>query len=547
MRVAAACGRGRLGLASSTDPAGLVSDIGMIENRELSVDDYLGILRRRLKAILIPTVLAPLAGFLISYAFAPRYTSQSLILVETQKVPEGYVAPVVTEDITQRIATMEQQVLSQKELQPMVQRLGLAKGKSVEEAIEEIREEVRKNPLIEWVSPDVAALRQHRPGQNDVPGFYVNYTATSPQEAQQICTELTSMLLAENLKTREQVAQSTTDFLTRQVALAKHDLDNQDGKMAVFKKQYLGQLPGDEENTIKLLAGLNSQLDAYTQGLNRAEQDRTYAQSLLSQQLAAWSSSQTSMNPENLQKQLADLQSQLITLQARYTDDHPDVVKTKNDIAEVKRKLNEMNSASAPGTESTDKGSASEPAEIKQLRLQIHQYDQSIAQATREQKLLQDQINTYQGRLSLSPGVEEQYKALMRDYETAQKFYNDLLAKKNESEMQTDMERRQQGEQMSLLNPANPPDVPSFPNRLLFAGGGLAAGLTFGLGLAIWLEMRDKSIRDEQDVLAALEMPMLVSVPWIDHATSARSVYGKPRSDSKGAIEKKRETVEVKR
>ncbi|MGD0183089.1 MAG: hypothetical protein ABSC15_25030, partial [Terriglobales bacterium] len=206
---------------------------------------------------------------------------------------------------------------------------------------------VRKNPLIEWVSPDSAAVKQHRPGQNDIPGFYVNYTASNPQEAQQICTELTSMLLAENLKTREQVAQSTTDFLARQVDLAKHDLDNQDAKMAAFKKQYLGQLPGDEENTMKLLAGLNSQLDAYTQALNRAEQDRAYAQSLLSQQLAAWSSSQTSMNPENLQKQLADLQTQLISLQARYTDDHPDVVKTKNDIAELKRKMREIRTREA--------------------------------------------------------------------------------------------------------------------------------------------------------------------------------------------------------
>jgi polysaccharide chain length determinant protein (PEP-CTERM system associated) len=509
----------------------------MIENRELSTDDYLAMLRRRLKVILIPLLLAPLAGFLISYAFAPRYTSQSLILVETQKVPEGYVQPVVTQDINQRIATMQQQVLSQKQLQPMVERLGLAKGKSVEEAIEEIR----KNPLIEPVSPDVS--RPHRPGQNDIPGFYVNFTASNPQEAQQVCTELTSMLLAENLKTREQVAQSTTDFLARQVELAKHDLDNQDGRLAAFKRQYMGQLPGDEDNNLKLLAGLNSQLDAYTQSLNRAEQDRAYAQSLLSQQLAAWSSSQTSMNPENLQKQLAELQSQLITLQARYTDDHPDVVKTKNDIAEVKRKLNEMNSASAAGTDNAEKGSASEPAEIKQLRLQIHQYDQSIGQATREQKLLQDQIHTYQGRLSLSPGVEEQYKALMRDYETAQKFYNDLLAKKNESEMQTDMERRQQGEQMSLLNPANLPDSPSFPNRLLFAEGGLAAGLTFGLGLAVWLEVRDKSIRDERDVLAALEMPMLVSVPWIEE-TSKRSGNGR-RGGSTESPANQAETVEA--
>jgi len=507
----------------------------MIENRELSVDDYLAILRRRMKVLLIPAMLAPLAGFLLSFAFSPRYTSQALVLVETQKVPEGYVQPVITEDLAQRIATLQQQVLSQKQLQGMVERLGLGKGKSADDVIEAIRAEVRKNPLIEWVTPDTAALRPRRPGQNEVPGFYVNFTTSNPQEAQQVCTELTSMLLAENLKTREQVAQSTTDFLARQVEQAKRDLDGLDAKLAAFKRQYLGQLPGDADNNLKLLATLNSQLDAYTQSLNRAQQDRTYTQTLLSQQLAAWSSSQTSMNPENLQKQLADLQSQLITLQARYTDDHPDVVKTKNDIAEVKRKLNEMNSSSGQNSEPSGQGSASEPAEIKQLRLQIHQYDQTIAQATREQKSLQDQIHTYQGRLALSPAVEEQYKALSRDYETAQKFYNDLLAKKNESEMQTDMERRQQGEQMSLLNPANLPDSPSFPNRLLFATGGLAAGLMFGVGLAAWLELRDNSIRDEQDVLAALEMPTLVSVPWISPDAMARE-YGTARAEKPEAV-----------
>jgi len=61
--------------------------IGMIQNRELTMDDYLAMLRRRLKVILLPVLLSPLAGFLISFAFTPKYTSQSLILVETQKVP----------------------------------------------------------------------------------------------------------------------------------------------------------------------------------------------------------------------------------------------------------------------------------------------------------------------------------------------------------------------------------------------------------------------------------------------------------------------------
>jgi polysaccharide chain length determinant protein (PEP-CTERM system associated) len=483
----------------------------MIENRELTLDDYLAMLRRRLKVILVPVLLAPLAGFLISYLFSAKYTSEALILVEEQKVPNNYVKPVVTENLMQRIATMQQQLLSNNRLQPLVQRLGLAHNRSADEVIEEIRD----NMTIEPVTSDSTGARRRSGQGNDIPGFTLSYTADNPRTAQQLCGELTSMLLEINLRAREQVAQSTTDFLSRQVEAAKNDLDDRDSKLATFKRQYIGQLPGDAENNMKILMALNSQLDANTQNLNRAQQDKAYTESLLSQQLGAWRSSQTATNPQSLEQQLAQLQSQLLTLRARYTDDHPDVIKAKNDIAEVKRKLAEVNAAASKGEDTTQKSAATEPPEIQQLRLQVHQFGEAVAQATRDQKRLQDQIRIYQGRVALSPGVEEQYKQLTRDYDTAQKFYNDLLAKKNESEMATDMERRQQGEQMRLLNPASLPDTPSFPNRLFFAGGGLGAGLAIGLGIALWLELRDKSIRTEQDVLAVLELPMLVALPWV--------------------------------
>ena len=137
----------------------------MIENRDLTMDDYLAMLRRRMKVILIPTLLAPLAGFLISYAFPPKYTSQSLVLVEEQKVPDNYVKSVVTEDITQRIATMQQQVLSRNRLQPMISNLQLSKkGKSVDDIIDDIR----ANLTVEPVQPLLPRMTSEKGNQGDV-------------------------------------------------------------------------------------------------------------------------------------------------------------------------------------------------------------------------------------------------------------------------------------------------------------------------------------------------------------------------------------------
>jgi len=489
-----------------------------MQNRELTMDDYLSMLRRRAKVILVPALLAPLAGFFVSYAFTPKYTSQSLILVEGQKVPESMVQPVVSQDLTARIATLQQQVLSQSRLQPIVEKLFPGKSSAAEgEMIDTIRQNMTVEPVMTDLSQIGSSTTKKKPGgPSPVPGFNVGYTASNPREAQQICNELTTLMVDENLRSIQAAATGTSDVLNQGLEDSKRNLDDLDSKLAAFKKQYVGQLPGDEENNLKILTALNSQLEANTQTLNRAQQDKSYTESILAQQVAAWKSSQASTNPQTLEKELSDLQSQLLQLQARYTDDHPDVIKAKADIAEVKKKLAEINKASADATNTdTEKASATEPPEIRQMRLQIHQYSDLISAATRDQKRLQQEISAYQGKVSLSPAVEEQYKQLTRDYDNAQKTYQDLLAKKSSADLTVKMNNQSEGERMFPLNPANLPDSPSFPNRLIFALGGLAGGLGLGVALAMWLEFRDTSIRTEADAEAVLELPLLAAVPWV--------------------------------
>ncbi len=489
----------------------------MSENRELTMDDYLAMFRRRLKVILVPALLAPLAGFGVSYLFPPKYTSQSTVLVDPQKVPDSYVQPVITSDFTQRIQTLSQQVLSPSRLKPVIESLGVIKPDEEAKLITEIQQNMSVEPVITSMTPGLAGARRKKPSVTDepVPGFNVNYTDSDAVRAQKICNAMTSLIVDENLRSRAEVAQGTTDFLSRQVEDAKRALDEQDAKLAAFKKQYLGQLPGDSDNNMRMLMSLNTQLDATTQTLSRAEQDKSYTESMLAQQIAAWKSSQSNTNPQTLEQELAQLQSQLLQLHARYTDDHPDVIKAKADIAEVEKKLKEVNSAAANSSDGTEKASASEPPEIRQLRLQIHQYEGIIDQATLDQKHLQSQISLYQSRTAMSPTVEEQYKLLTRDNDNAQAFYKDLLAKKSSSGLATSMENQQEGEQMHILVAAELPDSPSFPNRSMFAAGGLGVGLALGLILGMWLEFSDKSIRTEKDAAAIMDLPLLISVPWL--------------------------------
>jgi capsular polysaccharide biosynthesis protein len=154
------------------------------------------------------------------------------------------------------------------------------------------------------------------------------------------------------------------------------------------------------------------------------------------------------------------------------------------------------------------------------LRSQIHGYEEAIGTQSKVQHRLQGQIDILQSRIQMSPVVEQQYKQVTRDHEMALGFYNDLLRKKNESEMATDLEHRQQGEQFIVMDPANLPKDPTFPNRPLFALGGLGGGLALGLALAWVTEARDKALRNEKDVEACLGLPTLAMVPSL---TTARA------------------------
>lgn len=488
----------------------------MIKDRVLELNDYLAIFRRRKVLILVPLLVLPVVAYLVSLAIPNTYTSQALILIEQQQVPDNFVKPVITEELNARLIHMQQQIFSRTRLQPLIERFGLYRKDVGRVPMEELVDRLRRSTIVTPVKSEIISKT------GGIPGFFVYFTTDDPRIAQQVCAQIVSMFLEDNLKGREQQAEATTDFLSKQVDEAKRKLDEQDAKLADFKKHSVGQLPGQEQSSLTMLGALTSQLDAVTSTISRAQQDKSYTNSLLAQQLGTWKSSQQDSSPYALQKQLEDAQNSLVDLQARYTADHPDVLKLKKHIAELKRKLDESRAQpAATDPNSIQEVGNAEPPQIQQLRAALHQQETTIREATIEQGRLQQQLRVIQSRVQLSPVVEEQYKALTRDYQTALEFYNELLNKRNLSQMATDLERRQQGEQFQVMDPPDLPEKPTFPNRLQFAGGGLAGGLGFGLLLAFMLEHRDDTIRSDKDVEQYLKLSTLAMLPTIANGNGA--------------------------
>src|ERR1700727_1503513 len=248
----------------------------MLGHRALTVQDYVGILKKRWWIIAIPAAIFPIIGYGVTFFVQPQYVSQTLVLVEQQKVPDSYVKPVVTEDLTGRLASMREQILSRSRLQPIIERFNLfANGKAT---MDERIEQTRKNIGITPIQSDISRT-------SGLPGFFISFKANDARTAQLVCGEIQSLFTNEELRDREASATGTTDFLKAQLADAKAKLDEEDAKLAKFQQTYMGKLPGAESSNINMMTTLNTQLDAATQSLQRMEQEKSYAESILTMQL----------------------------------------------------------------------------------------------------------------------------------------------------------------------------------------------------------------------------------------------------------------------
>jgi polysaccharide chain length determinant protein (PEP-CTERM system associated) len=479
----------------------------MLGHRTLSLDDYLAILKRRWLLIAIPAVLLPIASLAISYRLTPIFTSQTLVLIDSPKVPDDYVKPVVEANLDSRLASMKEQILSRSRLEPIIKQYNLGDPKDdMDTRIDKVRNDITVKPIRSEIS-----------GAGGLPGFFIFFKAGDPHTAQQVCNQITSLFISESVKARSQAAEGTTAFIEEQLNDAKNNLDAQDAKLAAFQRENIGALPEDQDANMNMLTTLNSQLDATTQEITRLEQERSYREALLAQsgQSAATGPSEPGSKPsphvtgQTTPEQAAELQklqSDLADLSGRYTPDYPDVVATKRKIADLKKEISQNGtpaSANAGGSVHVDS-----PA-VQQLRAQNHSIDDMIQQKRRVQAKIQGEIGMYQGRLQASPLVAAKYKELSRDYDTATKSYDSLLTKKHDSQMATELEHQQQGEQFRIMDVANLPDTPTFPNRTRFALGGLAAGIALGIAIIAFLEYRDKSLRSERDVWAFTKLPTL--------------------------------------
>src|SRR5690349_2913631 len=499
-----------------------------IQFRQRTPGEYFKILKRRKWLIILPVIAVTSAVAWVVIRLPNVYESTTLIVVKPATLPNTVIPTVAEDTLTRQLSSISQVVASRSSLEPLVNKYELYQ-----------RERDRGEPMesiIEMMRRDIQV--QVNTSRNDITdGFDIKYRYRDPRITQAVTAELASKYIDVQTKNTVNSSVAAKQFIDDQVRQTKADLDAIDEKRLQFMKENLGSLPSEAQSLLSQLTGLREQQKTLTTELGRLQDRRSTAASNLALLKKATEQSigdaaenltdpKTTLAWAELVKRKADLEAELQHLTSQYTEKHEDVIAKRAQIQTVQKEMDQQISEWKERIAEKQKKLESRPdLQAAALEGEIKRID---SETTREQDLIKDnekQIATLLDRINKVPGADVALAAIDREYQTKKAAYDSLLQQQQKISLGADAASQQQSEGIEVVDPANLPQKPVAPRRLLLSVFGLAAGFFLGLLFTALLEVpRLFTIQNSEDVRHYLGVPLLISLPEILTATEARSL-----------------------
>jgi polysaccharide chain length determinant protein (PEP-CTERM system associated) len=517
-----------------------------VPRRPLDIEDYIDILRRHKAWILGPTFAAIVVAVVVAFVWPDTYVSTAVLRVVPPQVPQEYVKSNVNAEMSQRINSMAQTILSRGTLTNIVNTYGLYPRLRSRLPLEDIVEEMRRRDIN---IANVVTVTQSQGGRQ-IPAFQISFSYESRNLAQKVCADLVSRFINENTRDRANSAVSTTQFLKDQVDATKKELELVEDKLAQFRTKRMGSLPDQMTNNLSQLNVLEQRMTNLNGQVSRINQEKLLLESQLrifKDQLNAMAASpgdqqtvqqqQVAVDRKNerlmsLEHDITILETRLAALKEVYRESPPDVKREMSSLNVLKKERDALLKAEESKKPAEKPAAAPAPlspspqfmresrdleASIRKLQSQIEAKELEGEETARELARVDQQIKLIQSRIDATPMGEKEYVDLVHDRDSIRARYEDLNNRQSQSRIATELENRQQGETLELLDPASLPITPTEPKRPLWVAIGSVLGVAAGFVLAGVREMKNSSLKNLKDVRAYTQFTVLGSIPLLEN------------------------------
>ena len=520
--------------------------------------DYVAMFHRRRTLIVLAGGVLLGLSLAAAFLWPATYKSMATILIEEQEIPSELVHSTITSYADQRIETIKQQVMSRTTLWKVVEQYNLYADLRRTNPAEEVVKRFTKDIAVEVISADVVDKRTQHPTKATI-AFTVAYQSNSPDLAQKVANELTSLFLGQNLKSRERQAQEATSFLQQEAEnLSKH-IGEVDEKIAQFKHRANGALPELMPLNLQLMSQSDREMMDIDQQIRTLEERKNYLEGELatikpntpimsvtgerildsSERLRALRAEyagasanrspdhpdilkmkqeiealekETGQSPEieEASKQLIEARATLATVSERLGKDHPDVVQARRTIAALEREVRQLRSVPLR----RPMGRPENPAFIN-LQAQLNSATSSLNALRATRTAVKQRLQDYAARLERTPEMEPDYLFLTRDRDTSGQKYQDIRSRLLEAKVSEGLEVQRKGERFSLIDPPSLPEKPDKPNRSAIVLLGFILALAGGIGSGAAAESFDHSIRTPEQLAQLTQLFPLAVIPFM--------------------------------
>ena len=355
-----------------------------------------------------------------------------------------------------------------------------------------------------------------------MPYFRISYQDRDPVLAQKVTDTITQLFLAKERETRQEQVIGATEFLDTEAAKILVRLTQAEEELKGLKERYRYELPEQLSTNLSTLDRLQNQLTANIEERDRYITHKHDLERLLSEtspvltEESILASGGTRRTPSPLVDEYRHKERVLAELRSRYTDRHPDVLRTQAELEQMKERIppEDLLEIETPDEPQKTVTRQANPV-YQQLVSQLNEVNTELKILDERRGKIEREITLVNRRVENTPAREQEIIEVQRRAEGLREQYRDLQSKLSTAQLTQSLESMQKGEHFNVIDPANFPLEPTKPNRLLILAIGLAGALCFGILLAVAVDFIDQKLWNSNEVPELLGVQVIGEIPEI--------------------------------
>lgn len=485
--------------------------------------DVFDIVRRRKWLMIVPFLLITIITALVAYKLPNIYQSETMIVVEEQKIPANMLAPLDNVDTMDRLNTLQQQILSRSNLLTVIKDFNLYTDFSLklsdDEKLLALRNAIKVDPGV-----------TQRETSTKVAYFKIAYENRDPYFAMRVTNRLASLFTEYDYRERQAKANATIEFFSSQVRAIEATLEEHEKRERAYRMLHQNSLSDMLDTNRQMLAMYQTKEKSATEAYDRAIMQAQNLKAQLNstpEYLESKASKAVTLEKgedgvvEKGPDELAVAKRDLERLQAKYTAKHPDVLRQTRIVEDLERRRRETPTSVARGGGSSSSLKNEKVVELKvnpayqKLKLDLMAAEAEVTLRNKEREESKLAGAEFERRVSVTPEHTMELAWITRDLGSLRDRYQKLRNTLQEAKMTAEMQARQKGESFKIQDQANIPTAPYKPKRMVYVLLGAAIGLGLGILLAVLRELFDERIRTRAEIEGPLGLPVLVEIPEI--------------------------------